>query len=400
MIEPFLSAVDVLKKIEKGGFEAYFVGGAVRDFVLQKPIHDVDIASSATPEEIKKIFPKTVDIGIEHGTVLVLHKGNSYEITTFRAESEYVDFRRPKEVVFIRSLKQDLMRRDFTINAMAMDITGKIHDPFGGKESLAAREIKTVGEAEERFREDALRMMRAIRFVSQLGFGIESETLKALTELGFLLNNIAIERIRAEFEKMISGPSRRKAIQILLETNLISWLPGLENRKPELSRLLFFQCDRLNLNEMWSLICFSLGLTGKNVEFFLRGWRLPVKQMKEIEVILRFLFVRLEKEWTTFQLYSAGLAVSRSAERLHHAINNTDPDEALETLTILNQKLVIKKRSDLDVAGSDLLTWYNNRKQGAWINESLSRIEHAVLEGLVVNEKLKIKEWLMKCNQK
>src|SRR3954467_13024914 len=102
MIEPFLTAREVLKQIENAGFEAYFVGGAVRDFLLQKPIHDVDIATSATPMEIKKIFPKTVDIGIEHGTILVLYRSNSYEITTFRAESEYLDFRRSKEVAFIR----------------------------------------------------------------------------------------------------------------------------------------------------------------------------------------------------------------------------------------------------------------------------------------------------------
>ncbi|WML53870.1 CCA tRNA nucleotidyltransferase [Neobacillus sp. PS3-12] len=399
MIEPFLSAASVLKKIEDAGFEAYFVGGSVRDFILQKQIHDVDIASSATPEEIKRIFPKTVDIGIEHGTVLVLYNGNSYEITTFRTESEYEDFRRPKEVVFIRSLEKDLERRDFTINAMAMDVHEQIHDPFGGKESIEAREIRTVGKAEERFHEDALRMMRAVRFVSQLNFEIEAQTRKALTELGYLLEKIAIERKRAEFEKLMSGPSRKKAINIILETNLYAYLPGLENRKVELTKILSYHCDELNTNEMWSLICFSLMKTGKNAEQFLRMWRLPVKQIKEIELILNFLADRLEQEWTKYQIYSAGLHVSLAVERLYHVLNNSDSTEAIESLTNMYWSLLIKQQTDLDIAGSDLLTWFN-RKPGPWIKESLFKIESAVLEGLIENDKKQIKEWLLKCNQK
>jgi tRNA nucleotidyltransferase (CCA-adding enzyme) len=399
MIEPFLSAASVLKKIEDAGFEAFFVGGSVRDFVLQKPIHDVDIASSATPEEIKRIFPKTVDIGIEHGTVLVLYKRNSYEITTFRAESEYEDFRRPKEVVFIRSLEKDLERRDFTINAMAMDVNEVIYDPFEGKKSIKAQEIKTVGNPEERFREDALRMMRAVRFVSQLNFKIEPRTLKALKSLGYLLEKIAVERKRSEFEKLITGSSRQSAIQITLDTNLYAFLPGLENRKAELTNLLDYHCNELNTNEMWSLICFSLKKTGKRAEQFLRMWRLPVKQIKEIELILRFLLGRVEQEWTKYQVYSAGLDVSLSVARLYHALNKSDCIEEIESLTKMYRSLPIKQQADLDIDGSDLLTWFN-RKPGPWIKESFFKVESAVLEGLIENNKIQIKEWLLTCNQK
>ncbi|MFL6560850.1 MAG: CCA tRNA nucleotidyltransferase, partial [Bacillus sp. (in: firmicutes)] len=126
MIDPFLAASPVLKKLEDAGFEAYFVGGSVRDFLLKREINDVDIATSATPDEVKRIFPKTVDIGIEHGTVLVLVNNGGYEITTFRTESDYRDYRRPKEVTFIRNLKEDLQRRDFTMNAIAMDRNRKL----------------------------------------------------------------------------------------------------------------------------------------------------------------------------------------------------------------------------------------------------------------------------------
>jgi tRNA nucleotidyltransferase (CCA-adding enzyme) len=399
MIEPFSSAVNVLKKIENAGFEAYFVGGSVRDLVLQKSIHDVDIASSATPEEIKKIFPKTIDVGIEHGTVLVLYDRNSYEVTTFRAESDYVDFRRPKEVVFIRSLEKDLERRDFTINAMAMDLHGKIHDPFDGRASIERREIKTVGKAEERFREDALRMMRAVRFVSQLNFEIESNTLKALTEFGYLLEKIAIERKKAEFEKLISGPSRKKAMKLILETNLYEYLPGLNKRKTELAKFLSYHSEELNTNEMWSLLCYTLELSGNSVDQFLRGWRLPVKQIKEIEAILLFLADRLQQEWTKYKLFSAGLPISLSVEKLFYAINNGEINGTIDAVTCLYDSLPIKNEADLTVTGSDLLSWYS-RKPGPWIKEFLVKIEHAVLAGLVENEKIKIKEWLSKCNPK
>ena len=147
----FKQALPIIDKIEEAGFEAYFVGGSVRDTLLNKPINDVDIATSAKPNEIKEIFPKTIDVGIEHGTVMVLWKDASYEITTFRTESTYQDFRRPDTVEFVRSLKEDLKRRDFTINALAMDRDGKIIDYFNGQKDLENNLIKAVGIPEERF---------------------------------------------------------------------------------------------------------------------------------------------------------------------------------------------------------------------------------------------------------
>src|SRR4051812_38283336 len=216
MKEPFLAAVPVLTKLESAGYEAYFVGGAVRDFLLKKEINDIDIATSATPEEVKQIFSKTVDVGIEHGTLLVLYQNQSYEITTFRTEAEYEDYRRPKAVSFIRSLKEDLQRRDFTMNAIAMDKDGNLIDPFHGELSIKNQVIQTVGKATDRFQEDALRMMRAVRFVSQLSFRIEDETLNALEDLVHLLGKIAIERKQTEFDKLLFGDNRKQAIQLIL----------------------------------------------------------------------------------------------------------------------------------------------------------------------------------------
>lgn len=164
MNEPFTHAIPILHTLHEHGHQAYFVGGAVRDVLLGREIGDIDIATDATPDKVESLFEKTVDVGKEHGTVIVLHDGVSYEVTTFRTESEYEDFRRPKEVAFITSLKEDLLRRDLTINAMAMDINGEIIDHVGGKQDIKRKRIQTVGDPACRFQEDALRMMRAVRF--------------------------------------------------------------------------------------------------------------------------------------------------------------------------------------------------------------------------------------------
>lgn len=164
MNDVFLKALPVLQKLTTAGFEAYFVGGSVRDYLLNRTISDVDIATSAFPEEVKEIFQSTYDTGIAHGTVTVRENNEFYEVTTFRTEGTYEDFRRPSEVKFIRSLEEDLQRRDFTMNAIAMDEHFALHDPFSGQEAVKNKAIKAVGKASERFHEDALRMMRESAF--------------------------------------------------------------------------------------------------------------------------------------------------------------------------------------------------------------------------------------------
>ena len=399
MIEPFLSAIPVLKRLEDAEFEAYFVGGSVRDYLLNRQISDVDIATSATPKEVKGIFSKTVDIGIEHGTVLVLFDHKSYEITTFRTEGDYQDYRRPKEVSFIRNLNEDLQRRDFTMNAMAMDRTGTLIDPFNGQSAIRKKEIQTVGSATDRFQEDALRMMRAVRFVSQLSFSIEDETHQALTTLVPLLKNIAIERKRAEFEKILVGNNRNNAIKILLETNLFSYLPGLANQEKQIEKLLDFDCEDLNKNEMWALLLFCLNVKEKSIEDFLRNWRLPVKEIKDIQHILFFVEKRFEQEWTVHDLYTAGSNLITSTEKLYNVIIGLKGTESIQNLLNQYQKLPIKQRSDLAVTGGDLMEWFN-QKGGPWLKKTILKIEQAVVDAKVENDKQKIKEWLLTCSQK
>jgi tRNA nucleotidyltransferase (CCA-adding enzyme) len=399
MREPFLSAVPLLKKLEESGFEAYFVGGSVRDYLLNKPISDVDIATSATPKEVKTIFPKTVDVGIEHGTVLVLYHHNSYEITTFRTDGEYQDYRRPKEVAFIRNLEEDLKRRDFTMNAIAMDSGGKIYDPFNGHRAIEDNIIKTVGLAGDRFQEDALRMMRAVRFVSQLGFQIERETRAALSTFGPLLEKIAVERKRAEFEKLLMGVHWQKAITIMLEAGFNEFLPGLHNRRQQLEKLLKFNTEQLKLTEIWSLLIYCLEIPSSQIDYFLRDWRLPVKEIKDIKHIVIFLRERLQTDWSVYDLYSAGRDTVQSVERLYPVINDIKPADLEHDWIAHYDSLPIKQRTDLVITGNDVMDWLN-RKPGPWLKDTLEKLENAILDGQIPNDKLTIKEWLLACSQK
>ncbi len=197
----------VLQKLADSGFQAFLVGGCVRDMILGRNIHDHDITTDALPEQVMNVFSgfTTVPTGLKHGTVTVLVNGEPFEITTFRIDGKYSDSRRPESVSFTRNLTDDLARRDFTINAIAMDIDGNISDPFHGCDDIKNKIIRCVGEPSMRFNEDALRILRAVRFSSVLGFEIEKNTSDALMNLRKNLDNISRERIRDELDKLICG---------------------------------------------------------------------------------------------------------------------------------------------------------------------------------------------------
>ena len=193
----------IIDTIEQAGFEAYAVGSCVRDSILGRTPDDWDITTSAKPEDIKRIFRHTVDTGIQHGTVTVLIKKECYEVTTYRIDGEYEDSRHPKEVSFTSLLSEDLKRRDFTINAMAYNEARGLVDLFGGREDLKRGIIRCVGDPRERFSEDALRIMRAVRFSAQLGYEIEEQTEAAIKELAHTLSHISVERIQVELVKLL-----------------------------------------------------------------------------------------------------------------------------------------------------------------------------------------------------
>ena len=197
----------VLKRIEEHGFEAYVVGGAVRDILLSKTPDDFDVTTSATPEELLEIFGESNwhPTGIRHGTVTIVEDGFPVEITTFRVDGDYTDSRHPDEVRFTRSLKEDVMRRDFTINAMALGEDGRIIDYCDGIADLYAGKIRTVGDPKKRFEEDALRILRGLRFSAELGFSIEEETSKEILRQKEALCHLSVERIWKEFSRLLCG---------------------------------------------------------------------------------------------------------------------------------------------------------------------------------------------------
>ena len=395
-MERFKKASSIIETLKQQGHEAYFVGGSVRDLIIDRPIGDIDIATSALPEEVMAIFPRHVPVGLEHGTVIVVENGEPYEVTTFRTESEYEDFRRPSSVQFVRSLEEDLKRRDFTMNAIAMTEEGEMVDLFAGQEAIQKREIVTVGNAADRFQEDALRMMRGIRFVSTLGFSLEMKTKQAIETYGHLLEHIAIERITVEFEKLLTGTYCVKGLQQLVETKLFSHLPYLQMSEERLLQATQYKWDSFETDiEAWAFFLYCIGEEHPSV--FLRQWKFSNKKIKDIVAVLLTIRTRKEKDWDTVLLYKTGIHIAEMAERVYEAMIESYDNTSVKRVKTLFEALPIKSRQEMNVTGNDLLNWAN-KKPGPWVAEMIQNIEEAIVQGNVVNEKECIREWLQECN--
>ena len=223
---------EIMDRIESAGYEAFVVGGSLRDILLGKEPHDWDVTTSALPETVASLFPDkhVIPTGLKHGTVTVVSEGEPVEITTYRVDGEYTDSRRPNEVTFTRNIEEDLSRRDFTVNALAYNEKKGLLDLFGGRSDLENKLIRAVGDPEKRFTEDALRIMRAFRFSAQLGFDIEENTLAAAKKLATRLKNIARERIGSEFMRLLASAYPEKALS-MMENAIFEVLPVGELEK-------------------------------------------------------------------------------------------------------------------------------------------------------------------------
>lgn len=219
--------VAICRKLHTAGFQSYIVGGAVRDSLLNRQVHDWDIATNASPEDCIALFPKVIPTGIKYGTVTVISESYHVEVTTYRCDGAYRDGRRPESVGFVSDIATDLARRDFTINAMAYDpLDERLVDPFGGQQDLKERVIRTVGEASQRFAEDALRMLRAVRFMAELGFTLDPDIMRELQPK--MMARISMERIREEFSRIVLSDGLVNAIRLLKESALLAvFLPEL-----------------------------------------------------------------------------------------------------------------------------------------------------------------------------
>lgn len=378
----FHQARPVMNRLLSAGYEAYFVGGSVRDFLLRQSIHDVDIATSAFPAEVKEIFHKTIDVGIQHGTVMVLEHGKQYEITTFRTESTYQDFRRPDHVEFVRSLEEDLKRRDFTINALAVAENGTVIDLFDGLKDLDEKRLRAVGKPRERFHEDALRMMRGLRFVSQLGFQLDEPTAEAICENHQLLAKISVERIFVEFEKLLLGTWRKAGLEAFVATGCYVYCPGLSAHKDGLLLFSDYPSDRITEPVLaWTLLCRALGFKESDVQPFFKKWKASNQLIQEVAALLTALNIRLKRELTLKELYHLGLSRSLQIEELIYFYGQTPAKKAVAKRY---DSLVIRSLKELAVNGRDLMSALD-RASGPWLREYLQKLEAAVIWQQVPN---------------
>ncbi|MFP2931875.1 CCA tRNA nucleotidyltransferase [Pyxidicoccus sp. 3LG] len=231
--------LDVIGRLRELGHAVYLVGGCVRDMVRLVPPKDFDVATSALPEEVQRAFRKVIPTGIQHGTVTVVQGGTHVEVTTFRSEGDYHDGRRPSSVAFERDIVKDLSRRDFTMNAMAYNpMDRELVDPFGGQDDLKHQLIRCVGSAQDRFSEDGLRSLRAVRFAAVLGFSLDPETRAAIPTTLSVFRKVAFERIHDELVKLLATPRAELGLELLADTGLLDvFLPELARASPEAARL-------------------------------------------------------------------------------------------------------------------------------------------------------------------
>lgn len=387
--EIFVKAMPVLRTLEDAGFEAYFVGGSVRDVLLHRHVHDVDITTSAYPEEVKELFDKSIDTGIKHGTVTVLYGGESYEITTFRTESGYQDFRRPDYVTFVQNLDEDLKRRDFTINALAMDMHGDIVDLFNGIEDLKNHIIRAVGNPEKRFHEDALRMMRAVRFMSQLEFKLEEKTEQAIKDNHELLKKISVERIREEFVKMGLGPFSRQAFQIFLDTQLSEDVPDFAGKKDLLQVYPQLKFSPTMETSLWAVIIILLKVPNENIGKFMRDWKNSNAMTEKVEQIIKMFDLIADHVPTDYELFEAGEDIIINTIDVADILGQPVSSEALVDRYLA---LPIKTPSELAVDGRFLIK--RGMRPGAQLGRTLNQIRKKVVACEIENSEEAIEQYL------
>jgi tRNA adenylyltransferase len=372
----FNSAINILEKFNEAGYEAYFVGGCVRDYLLNDDFSDIDITTNALPDEVKQIFKKSIDTGIQHGTVTILINGDSFEVTTFRTEDDYIDHRTPEKVEFVSNLKEDLDRRDFTINAMALDSKGKLYDYHCGEKDLRNKIIKTVNNPNERFFEDALRMLRAFRFSSKLGFEIEENTLKAIKNNAELIKFVSIERIVNEFRKLLTGKGNKRSLELLLDSKLNNYIPFLD----EISKIIDFSnytfCQSLyilsNINDISFEKLKELKLSNKEI-----------KQVKIYEKINKDFIGNVPLEIILYNYDIEDVAFIASYFKYCDK-------EDIEKI-----KLPIESFNDIAITSMEIISIID-MPAGPWIKEIIKKLEEDIILSKIDNTRKDILDFLIK----
>ncbi|HHA0454240.1 TPA: CCA tRNA nucleotidyltransferase [Staphylococcus aureus] len=389
----FEQARPILEQIQDNGFEAYYVGGSVRDYVMGRNIHDIDITTSATPDEIESIFSHTIPVGKEHGTINVVFNDENYEVTTFRAEEDYVDHRRPSGVTFVRDLYEDLQRRDFTMNAIAMDTAYKLYDYFDGQQDINNRIIRTVGIAEERFQEDALRMIRCLRFQSQLSFDIAMETFEAMRTQMADIKFLSIERIVIELTKLMRGINVEESFNHLKSLKAFNYMPYFEQ----------LDMNQINVTEPIDLeLLIAIVSVKFDINYSLKPLKLSNRQVKDINQYIQIMNALpsiITKEQLKMFVYDYDTNLIKNVMVAADVLKANDIQGHeplivnLQTIDETLHRLPMHNRKDMMVNGGALMA-HLNAKSGPWLKDVLRQIEIAIVTGKVSNEETEILKWV------
>ena len=373
----------VIKTLLENGYQAYFVGGFVRDRLIGIEASDIDITTDALPKEVIKLFPKTKATGIKYGTVTVFMGASQFEVTTFRADMDYLDHRRPQKVLYSKSIEEDLKRRDFTINAFAMSLDENIVDLFKGKQDLKNHLIRAIGIPDIRFKEDALRILRAFRFVSKLGFDIEENTFISIKKNIELLSKIAIERILDELKKIMAYSYKDKAIKLLYEANIFKAFPELEKGLALLNKKTHYV---INYLEFFGL-CYYL----QNIDIPL-NWRFSNKEKAIINKIIELVTVTENDSYNEMIIYRLGKDIPLMANNVSRLINPDNDQEAL--IVNIYKSLPIYKTCDLKFKGQDILE-LTTLKNAEVIGDMIDDITYQVITNRLNNNYDDIKSYVM-----
>ncbi len=358
-------ALSFLKKINSHNYKAYIVGGFVRDYLLGIESDDIDVATNATPKQIKEIFEDCCLSNEEYGSVVVVMKGVHFEITTFRKELSYIDNRRPGRIEYIDDLYQDLIRRDFVINTLCMDENGEILDYLGAKEDLNRKVIRTVGESYQKFSEDSLRILRAIRFATILDFSLDENIKVAIKKTKYLLKNLSYYRKKCELEKIFTSLNYKYGIKLILEL-------GLEDELEisNLSRVM--ESDTISLIGIWSILNFS-----KKYPF----------NRNELNLIQNVHDVMHLNNFDPMVLYKYGLYVNSVAAEIKK-IDIKDITEAYNAL-------IIKSRADIHINSSIIMNILH-KGEGKYLKDIYLDIEREILCHRLDNTEKSISDYILR----
>lgn len=371
---------NILKELKKNGYQAYFVGGFVRDTLLGIESKDIDITTSATPEEVIGLFKSVKETGKKFGSVTILDGEFRFEVTTFRSDGLYKDNRRPEGVTFSTSINDDISRRDFTVNSLLMDENEEITDILGGKVDLENKLIRTINNPVERFNEDALRILRAFRFVSKLGFDIEAETLAAIHDLKHLVKTIAIERVMVELSKIFTGKYRSKALTYMIQSGVSEELYGIGKGLEYISTI-----D----TELYPLEAFIICFILEDID---EVWKFSNKEMNIARKIIVLHEVTKEDIFNKFIIFVNHLNMCLIANKINVVLGYKDQEQLIVEL---DEALPIKDVCDLVFKGQDIL-WLTPLRKKSWIGNIVDDLKYNVIMGYLPNEYEPLKEYALK----